>query len=936
MRRRPVKQVQLFVLSLAAAACSSAAQVTASTQSGGLFVSRGAIHSSGLTLRNLLDRVKWDAEGDGVLMALDPLAVYLPASAVPPVPEGAKEPDADSLLDRLTAMPLAQAVRPFGYQLHRFGTVTIVAPARMFVYNEKPGKADFAAGMDRTQALLMLEASLTASQWAKIGATDGIGLADLNANQKDLFNAVLPDPFIVEKHTRTGPRMTGTDVIAALTPAQRLSVRIRLNRAAQFTIRNGGGARIVNSSSLNDREHLEVRSDHADDVEPEPETAAVFGVVLRSGTPNRLKPCDLKLEQDVLAREILLEDPSTIGAIVDKIAKSSGLELRTDVRAAPKPLWLRGERAPGTDLLKAICLATTGTFRRLGPAYVFTHDLVGLRARVARIGEWATDATCELDTLQVELYKKLAGRDALRHISFRNGDPLALPPSLMSRLEQFWGKPHDESDHFDFHASDLSTQQQGYIRERLAQFDPPEPITNATEIYPYVTVNSTFLVPGVGPIEFPGGTHLSAYLPHEGRKPAAADPFRIPAELAIRALYIAPTTIVEPRYAVEVAAKRGLNQLWIDLPDEGGQEVLRAAIDAGKAHHIAVGAVMRLFSLQPPQSPSDPKEPDLEEQKAQRMRLEANVLGETAAEFANRRKDAPGAYMTVAPLGVLVPRRDWVRMGDAAQVEKRLSRAVEVAKTPGISGLALRDTAPPGFESQGDSWDSRFDYGSDLGYTPEIRLAYLRNYGIDPIDAAPVEAFVGSANLIPPLFANGSSGFVGPRNGRGARFTASQGVMTQVVGEAAPLNGEQRWHKFRNEWDVRLLSPLLDRLHAAARKLPISCADRYEKPPVGIGWYGSWDKPEGLPHRKAAYNRPPLGQARETSKTVLIHVKCPTTYEPMAFPWVPKGKLDASAYSSILSNTIKQAGDGWDGIVLDLSDMPFAQAMPLLEAITPK
>ncbi len=160
--------------------------------------------------------------------------------------------------------------------------------------------------------------------------------------------------------------------------------------------------------------------------------------------------------------------------------------------------------------------------------------------------------------------------------------------------------------------------------------------------------------------------------------------------------------------------------------------------------------------------------------------------------------------------------------------------------------------------------------------------------------------------------------------------------MTHVVGEAAPLNGEQRWNKFRNEWNVRLLSPLLDRLHRVAPGLPVFCADRYEQPPLGTGWYGSWDKPEELPHRKSAYGRPALGQARETSRSVLIHVKCPTTYEPMALPWLPKGKLDASAYSSIVRNTIKQAGAGWDGIVLDLSDMPIAQALPLLEAITPK
>lgn len=56
------------------------------------------------------------------------------------------------------------------------------------------------------------------------------------------------------------------------------------------------------------------------------------------------------------------------------------------------PLWVKGRSARAGDALKALCLALNATFRKVGPAYVLTDDLLSYGARRAVLAEWLYDA----------------------------------------------------------------------------------------------------------------------------------------------------------------------------------------------------------------------------------------------------------------------------------------------------------------------------------------------------------------------------------------------------------------------------------------------------------------------------------------------------------------------------------------------------------------
>jgi hypothetical protein len=267
----------------------------------------------------------------------------------------------------------------------------------------------------------------------------------------------------------------------------------------------------------------------------------------------------------------------------------------------------------------------------------------------------------------------------------------------------------------------------------------------------------------------------------------------------------------------------------------------------------------------------------------------------------------------------------WLRLDALA---RRRAWLQALAKTPGLAGLALRDTAAPGYAMppKGAPRDQR-DGRNDFGYTDALRLACLRAEGVDPVDIDWEYTTVGRTPLTLPFFDD-----LLPD---GRRRPSSSATLRTA------------WNGVRAKANLAALAPL----HAALAKtapagFPVWMRDRVD--PVGEadlrgGWYGTWDRPDAPPTQTPAdpfaaatggAAGSPLGSARAVSKRVLLNLTetPPTRYGPLPDGYKPDRVQDfARTVKYRLENAAKNGC--WDGIVLDLSEMPLADALPLLAAL---
>ena len=93
--------------------------------------------------------------------------------------------------------------------------------------------------------------------------------------------------------------------------------------------------------------------------------------------PNLPKPGELST--DTLTAPVPLAGVRTVRDLVIRIGLAQHLELYADARYAARTVILAGAKsAPAGDLLSALALCVSGAYRKVGPAYVLTDDLVRL------------------------------------------------------------------------------------------------------------------------------------------------------------------------------------------------------------------------------------------------------------------------------------------------------------------------------------------------------------------------------------------------------------------------------------------------------------------------------------------------------------------------------------------------------------------------------
>jgi len=836
-------------------------------------------------------------DSGGVVLAVDAAKTALPKEAAAP-DAGASVP------------AVAQA---YGRVTQDFGNVTAVAPPTMVVLNTQPVAASPFTGLPHDQALKLLLSTLTAPQWKALTGETGLGPGDLDDdNQRALFGDVLPPaPWKVIPARLIGTVHHDGDDRDLTTDRATARLRLRLHIGLSLPAAGGKGTVFV---SAPDSPRPEAEGGHIYHLSMGSGGAApkIAGTLIRAEVSNAPKDGQLDLDGRGLAARVPLAGMKTVGDLVSRIGGITRLEIYADAHYEKKALTLTGlaASARAADLLRALAFCLTGTYRRVGPAFVLTDDAQGVGTRRQVLAEFDADTAARRSSALGRAATALAARSTL---DLTPADP-GLALSIGERKEIEADKVY-QSAGFVYHKfpfSALSGPQQQIVRASAGQDETGAPLQPDLTAEATVTADPLleWVVPSLdGPI---AGAAAQFLFPGPGLAPPAPPPATTAAKpppswtdlmraVPQRALFVHPRTAAQAQADVAAARTLGLNQVWVDAFSAGAphEAALDAALAAAKGTGVRVYAVLDLLDWGPK------ARPDL---------ADLTILGETSAQASAREqdRDAQIASDKGDPPPVRPAPDVLVSLSAPAVRQTLLPLMTRLAAKPGLAGTVWRATDPPGYTLvPGGVYDNR----PALGYTEGARLAFLRQSHVDPLDLATSQILLMDTDTSLPLY-------------EGGRYDDNF---------YAPLSAQ--WRKMRSDANVALLRGLYAAASGGLSPLSVLVQDRNDGQSYRGGWYGSWDSaktappafvdpwntpPEGQP----AYSWDTITQARPQSRTVLSRLPL----DGLLFPTDVNAKVGPDV-QKLAEQRAKTPMLAWDGFVLEsaqeaLPELPIVPAVP--------
>ena len=626
-----------------------------------------------------------------------------------------------------------------------FGSLTGLAPKQRteLLWGKLP-TPDLYSSLGDPEKFGILQASLSEQQWEKLCSHTGLGLADLGRDQRTLFLALLPAPLTLRRNGE----------MAQIQDPLRQQTRLRLSRKFAYHFTNSDGAAISVASTEPTKPRWELgpkqiflsgarlsgdsfvvpaniqlgfsqaeatdilirqptqtlnfvtslteipgvtlsqnirQSFDINDLSRMSSSSGTFGATFTAPRNNSSKPGQLDFASPLLDATVSLIGVKTVGELVTRCAEATNLELFCDPRYAHRTLHLRGTSARAGDISQALARCLTGTWRKVGPGFVLTDDLVPLAIRMGRIQDWLSTAQAELDWAREGT--GAAATLQATYLRWSDDDPNRPDAALAERLarQEKDGQPGPLA----VRMSELSPTLRAQVDKQIAAYhsnnngDPNRAPLNTEKILYSPQTELELLVPGYDPIpvRWLGAGFRSRTVSELPAAPKVSPP---------RTLAVAIQSESEAQLAVTTAKNQGFTALWVQVGlDDAG--LLAAAVAAGKAEGLTVQALVR-----PLRAP---------------MGTETTV--ETKRSPIYLRPDALESQAAVLP------------------------RLKALAATPGLAGLVLTDLYPTGYQRDGANWKDI------LGYSENLRLACLRQQGADPVDLT--DAQLSSSSLQFPL-----------------------------------------------------------------------------------------------------------------------------------------------------------------------------------------
>ncbi|MBC8143823.1 MAG: hypothetical protein H7Y38_20520, partial [Armatimonadetes bacterium] len=576
--------------------------------------------------------------------------------------------------------------------------------------------------------------------------------------QKTWFLSALPSSFRLHESEQVGDGWGDTRSTKQTATLKPETLKLRVVRSMSWNYRQGeSGFMGFGHSETPPRQPGERFWEHSYTTEEAAENQQTYrdriSKIVIFSEPNRYVPGALPLNKPPLfGKTVSLAGAKTVGELVMRIADKTGIELYADRRVSALSVTLGGSsdaRADCADLIKALCLATTGTVRGVGEkgdetVYLLTGNQKGDAATRLSLSEWASDVEALLQAEQTALQTVAKKGDYVANVGFDPQSPTSLSSDLMRTIEKNIRNPQPTSENHGYQTipvSALPPAGQEQVRrdlERHAQWQTNgvSPL-DAKTVYASFYVQTQIVAEGYGVFSGSSLSSLGSLLEKQPAKRPAPNTGTVTGAVALppvltkfAALQIGPTTSEEARDAARWARSRGFAALFVpvSLWDDAAVSRFGAVVEGAKGAGVAVYPVVSLFRV----SGDDAKVcADLSRTR--------NVSGETLLQYGKRRMDAPAVRLDdytrsqVAPLLA----GDWLDAFDNAVQDAAAKRLSAVAGTPGIGGVVLADVAAPGLQSASPEWTNGATGARSGGYTLANRLAFIRQENIDPLDLLP-------------------------------------------------------------------------------------------------------------------------------------------------------------------------------------------------------
>ncbi|BDI31086.1 hypothetical protein CCAX7_31370 [Capsulimonas corticalis] len=793
----------------------------------------------------------------GVVLSVDADRVTLPAEAAPA--------GTDAAAGEIAGL--------YGRSAQRFGDILAVAPPTMIVVNTAPGEPNIYAGMRSLDAFTLLLASLTEPQWKALTSEAGLGAGTLNAQQQQMFAAILSakGKLIVRPQYTAGEKWDDRDKRDVTDELPRVHLRIGQTIAMVLPSKDHpdwifGDAAIPPPAGAPRQYQIDDRQDYSGSSDTD------FGALVRAEVPNVPKRGQLDFSLKSLRTPISLDGLKTVGDLVYRVGNAAGIELYVDPRLEKRALTLSGvSSAPAGDLLRSLAFCLTGTFRQVGPAYVLTDDIVGVGTR----RQIWTDFEKEADVLsrgpvRAANYSLFTAHHPSDLPWF--GDPSAYTPEQIKGAgEQSINMREGFLPELKLPMAQLTPAQQDMARRAVEKWNREytlQPVTADGQITLRPGLSTQLLIPSIDtPVDLSlngsGGTEqffvfqmppdqvkamekadqekrlkehpeYASLMNQTPPKAPLADAWAKYKDASRRAAIVHPRSVKEVDAAVAAAKALGLNELWVDVFSEGAahipatdaassktqSDILTEALARTKSSPIRILPMVDLLFWG-----DDPPAEN----------VDLNLLGETSEQAATHWRQLKALLPEDEDVGdehyshAIIPNWSGVIVAPTAPgVQTTLTALVKsLSSRPGIAGMVWRGGDTPGYDAlPGDSDTSSLL----LGYHEAARLLFLRQFHADPLDIYDGGHSGSKANTDTPNFSENGSG-------------------------REEYDLHSHWVKFRQDASLAFLRTLYASANPSgtppARRVRVLVKQRRAGQPYndasGVhypsGWYGSWDNP---------------------------------------------------------------------------------------------
>ena len=718
------------------------------------FLSSLATQAAGQTSRSLTDYLvssQWQVTSSRPMIVVDPVHTLAKTSEI--------------------------TLKAYSRMTAQVGGLTAIVPTEMVLIDDSLVKPpNLYDGMPEFLKVMYLLSTLNPEQLNQ-ATGDGIGLNDLRGEQANVFKSIVSPGLDWATYVVGQDGIHDKLIEQGSVPEDQLD-QIKIKFQSGLVI---GVPQQSNPNSYNTYEPLWGNGRSPDSKPGEKWTArrepvynVNFGADPRKTVPNVSKPSALNYSDPRFDVLVSLPSQSTIKDVLQAVGTATRLEILSDIRVSDLTVCGFGSKARAGDLLKAIALCVTGTFRKVDSAYELTSDLVGMGARALKFAAWAADIQKELFRRQLLWQGQIARTGAIDKIRFDPNDHFAPDDQLGKSLNTGAVVPNTQ----------LTTPIHNYITQ-LANSGPStglatDHVSLESEVrYAFVLPNGQPLSPEYQSLG--RRTFFQVPGPQQPEDEDKAEMFPVGSADKQRLLVRAESES-EVAALSDLARTHGFSQLWLETHQ---QTVLLAALKQG----LKVSLAIRPWEA-PPSARVSSKDLD--------------VLGDTGTQLAIRRASEPEwqAYAKQADFWSGPPAvYDFASPCDP-ELQKRWIELASLAHTPGLSGVVVLDTEPPGYEPNkhegmrqfGDAYSPWMAILHEFGYVEPLRLGFLREHGVDPLDVVSPDLVLGF-NISQPFLIDQRLGLFENPPSRAAKLM-----------EEVPF----QWYTFRAELNAKAIQSFMD------------------------------------------------------------------------------------------------------------------------------